>query len=468
MALAGRASTRSAVVSAGVRTAVRATFSTTATPTVHVPLSGEHMQLRKNVRSMGIQYADYSRANAGQPSSFLADSRRQRLRAAALPPQTGNPLDEVTEPLSYDFPKGSREGTGNDYMVNWQLSGGHRVCPAGPALRNAHPRALLQFSDDTADVVSAGSRKTLQERSFQAHGDVPAWEPSPAEMDDAKVVFGQVTDFLSQRTGTTFVHDGAVGCSPSDGAEIKVRVVSDSAAHAQFLRNMLPQTKLGKWATEWSHDLVVYDASTMAGGPRAVYVKEKNILMLVGVRSTAALLNALVQVAADRAGDVPFVRADVVEAGSGTAAVFGLSAAGRAAFSESSQLYSCHGAFVAGSRLTRAFAGVTGLPAAPQFDDLVDAEGQTVTRGLGTRVPNSFDVGTPVVVVEGSAVAAFSAKPEDFGLDGKVWGASGFVVTAPTGAAGGDIRDAIQAAVQGGKGKAATKELLSAAQQVVA
>lgn len=463
-----------------------------STPTVHVPLSGEHMQPRRHVRSMGVDYVDAADSGNG----FLASARRQRLRAAALPPAPTNPLDSVTEPLGYSLPKGSREGVGNDYIVNWQLSGGHRVCPAGANLRNPHPRALLQFTDAVAGSPIPATRpstspsvqglgaptghgqKVLQEAPFGDESVPALWTPGAAEMDDAKALFGKVTDYLSQRVGATFLHDGAVGAAPGSQAEVRVRVVSDNGAHAQFLRNVLPQTKLGKWATEWAYDLVVYDASFMARGdsePAATFVKAKKMLLLRGVRSTAVLQHVLSQVAAEVLADasgaalVPGLEVVGVGAGKQTA-VFGLDAGARAAFWAEDDLLSAHATLVAGNgELVRAYAGVAGLDTVAaggvQPDDLVSADGQTVTRSLGARLPNSLGQAPAVVVVEGKSAQAFSAAPADLGL---TWASEAFVVTVPAGSDGTAVRNAVVAAIQDGGAKAASKDVLARAKAAVA
>lgn len=144
---------------------------------------------------------------------------------------------EETDPDYIVFP---RERPGLSYDLNWSLTD-DGIAPRGDAYRNASLKELLMFSSGSA---------SLKSKTVSVPGDaVPA--PSLAtdvypgldtmSIDQYEETMEEVTGSMSNAC-RLFVEDAAVGASRD--AEVRVRVISDSADYALVMRNLLARTPL--------------------------------------------------------------------------------------------------------------------------------------------------------------------------------------------------------------------------------
>ncbi|CAK9256200.1 unnamed protein product [Sphagnum jensenii] len=119
-----------------------------------------------------------------------------------------------------------REGPGVNYALNWALAS-KGVSPQGDAYRNLKEKELKKHN---AAIPGSASPAKIYARGTYSVG---AADISKAQFND---IFKEVTAHLSS-AAKLYVHDGAVGSSPS--VDVKVRTISDSSSAALILQRIL-------------------------------------------------------------------------------------------------------------------------------------------------------------------------------------------------------------------------------------
>jgi len=213
---------------------------------VHVPVRQTHQNGSRRQASTGI----------------LAEARRMRDRAKWV----GN-----TKQFDETSIFGAR--LGNQFDLNWALARNH-IPPQKDAFHNLHLRGLLQQAEgktvdgDKALVVSSNGVAS-KVKKYTVAKDADPNNNVVSEPQYKQFFFKEVRDYLVDKE--LYVTDGSVGTHRS--AQVNVRVITDSAASALYLRHMLARRFVPE-SYHFPHNLVIYYAPKMVRleqGPPETY-----------------------------------------------------------------------------------------------------------------------------------------------------------------------------------------------------
>lgn len=152
-----------------------------------------------------------------------------------------------------------------DYDLNWSLADDD-VTPGAAAFRNPSLRDLLQHSTSKVD-----NGKVLRSEAAAASATKFSTDEFPdrevMDIDEFDERFGALKDALVSAPAL-FVEDAAVGSFRE--AEVRVRVISDSADYALYLRNLLVRVPLRNAQTT-PRPVTIYVGSRAGDGSGDVY-----------------------------------------------------------------------------------------------------------------------------------------------------------------------------------------------------
>lgn len=149
-----------------------------------------------------------------------------------------------------------RESAGLSYDLNWSLADDN-VTPKGAAFRNASTKELIMYSSgklSASKAIDCGGTPVAAAGPFATDDFAGHITMS---LDDYEAAWEQVCGDLSH-SQQLFIEDAAVGATRE--AQVRLRVISDSAEYALYMRNLLVRTPLYH-PEAFPRPIVVYLAS---------------------------------------------------------------------------------------------------------------------------------------------------------------------------------------------------------------